>query len=447
MDNKYLVIKKGGEIVDAKEYLEKSKNSGDFGVFIKREAFGNDVQIDGEKSDYLLYAQKFGFNWEPNADIGFVQYDYRANLIMRLVKEYARKLMHQIGFPIYEIQGSNVFDLSHPVVEAYAKLYGDRLFNFESGKKKVVMSYDASYPQFNLAGKYILNHRHIPFGHFSISDCYRHEQSGECMLLYRQRRFYMPDIHPYFKDVAEAFEWYPKIEKQLLKSSKEVNVDYQIVVEVSSDKNWEEYKNEILEIANRFDREILVAILQDGKDRYWIINVDYKIVDKFGQSREICCIQIDVENAKRLDIAFMDAKGNKVNPIIIHAAVPGGIERYIYMLFDDFKKRFPLWLYPAQIRLIPVNDGFISFCEELVEKYKNFPVRIEIDDRKESVNKKIKNAHQDSIPFPVVIGEKEQGSPDDIMQLRSAIDKIVENSNDKPFIPIEYPKLMSLQVK
>ena len=447
MDNKYLVIKKGGKIVDAKEYLEKSENSGDFGLFVKREAFGNDVKIDGEKSDYLLYAQKFGFNWEPNADIGFVQYDYRANLIMRLVKEYARKLMHQIGFTIYEIQGSNVFDLSHPVVEAYAKLYGDRLFNFESGKKKVVMSYDASYPQFNLAGKYILNHSHIPFGHFSISDCYRHEQSGECMLLYRQRRFYMPDIHPYFKDVAEAFEWYPKIEKQLLKSSQEVNIDYQIVVEVSSDKNWEKYKDEILEIANRLDRDILVAILQDGKDRYWIINVDYKIVDKFGQSREICCIQIDVENAKRLDIAFMDAKGNKVNPIIIHAAVPGGIERYIYMLFDDFKKRFPLWLYPAQIRLIPVNDDFISFCEELVEKYKDFPVRIEIDDRKEGVSKKVKNAHQDLIPFSVVIGEKEQSSPDDIAELRSAIDKVVANSKDKPFIPIEYPKLMSLQVK
>src|SRR3989338_11249020 len=137
------------------------------------------------------------------------------------------------------------------------------------------------------------------------------------MFLYRQRRFYMPDVHPYFKSVNEAFEWYPKIEKQLLESSKEVGVEYQIVVEVSSEANWEKYKEKILEIANRLNRNILVAILRDGKDRYWIVNVDYKIVDKLGQSREICCIQIDVENAKRLDIAFSDAKGNKVNQIII----------------------------------------------------------------------------------------------------------------------------------
>ncbi|MDD3102306.1 MAG: His/Gly/Thr/Pro-type tRNA ligase C-terminal domain-containing protein [Patescibacteria group bacterium] len=447
MDNKYLVIKKGGEIVNAEEYLKESRDSGDFDIFVKREALGHNIKIDEQKSDYLLYAQKFGFNWESNADIGFVQYDYRANLIMRLVKEYARKLIHQIGFPIYEIQGSNVFDLSHPVVEAYAKLYGDRLFQFESGKKKVVMSYDASYPQFNLAGKYKINHRHIPFGHFSISDCYRHEQSGECMLLYRQRRFYMPDIHPYFKDVEEAFEWYPKIEKKLLESSQEVNVNYQVVIEVSSDKNWEKYKDRILEIANRLDRNVLVAILRDDKDRYFIVNVDYKIIDKFGQSREICCIQIDVENAKRLDISFIDAERNKINPIIIHAAIPGGIERYIYMLFDDFKKRFPLWLYPAQIRLIPVNDNFVSFCEKLIEKYKDLPVRVEIDDRHESVSKKIKYAHQDIIPFPVVIGEKEKNSPNDIESLHSAIDKILVSSKDKPFIPMEYPRLISFQAK
>jgi threonyl-tRNA synthetase len=447
MDNKYLVVKKGGEVADAGCYLDSNKAVDDFCIFVKKEAFGQEIKSDRQESDYLSYAKKFGFNWEPNADIGIVQYDYRANLIMRMVKEYARNLVHQIGFPVYEVQGSNIFDLSHPVVEAYAKLYGDRLFQFESGKKKVVMSYDASYPQFNLAGKYSLNHRHLPYAHFSISDCYRHEQSGECMLLYRQRRFYMPDVHPYFKDVDEAFEWYPKIENQLLKSSEDVNVKYQIVIEVSSEANWEKYKEKILEIAARLDRNVLVAILRDGKDRYWIINVDYKIVDKFGQSREICCIQIDVENAKRLGIEYVDPNGKKVNPIIIHAAIPGGIERYIYMLFDDFKNRFPLWLYPAQIRLIPVNDDMVAFCEELVEKYKNLAVRIEIDDRSEGVSKKIKNAHQDLIPFPIVIGEKERNSLGDIESLRSAIDKILANSKGKPFIPIDYPKRISLQVK
>ncbi len=447
MENEYKIVKRNGDIIDAESYLKSPNHQNDFSVFVEREALGKSAQADGAKSDYLSYAQKLGFDWEANADAGFAQYDYKANLIMRLVKDYARMLVHDIGFPIYEVSGSNAFDMSHPVVEAYAKLYGDRLFQFESGKKKIVMSYDASYPQFNLASKAAINHRHLPFAHFSIADCYRYEQSGECMLLHRQRRFYMPDLHPYFKDVAEAFAWYPKIERQLLGAAKEIGVDYHIVIEVSSAEHWENYRAQILEIAKRLDRDVLICIIRDGKDRYWIVNVDYKIIDRLGQSREIGCIQIDIGNAKRLGIEYLDENGKMANPVIIHSAVPGGIERYIYMLLDRFKERFPLWLYPAQIRLIPVNENMVAFCEQIAAQYRHLPVRIEIDDRSASVGKKVKLAHDDLIPFPVVIGEKEMAASESIPELMAAIEKIVANAHGKPFIPMEYPSLVSLQIR
>src|SRR3989344_6193063 len=254
MNNKYLVIKKDGNVVKAEEHLLSKSLPEKFRRFIELEAGinkENQEKVNPERPSYLSYAQKLGFGWEENADVGFVQYDYKGALIMRLVKEYARQLVNKIGFPIYEVHGSNIFDLSHPVVKAYADLFGDRLFQFKSGKKDVVMSYDASYPQFNMAAKYHLSYKQLPFAHFSLSDCYRHEQSGECMLLHRQRRFYMPDLHPYFKDVDEAFEWYPKIEEQLMVSSKEVNIDYQVVVEVPSEAIWEKYQEKIIPIAKR----------------------------------------------------------------------------------------------------------------------------------------------------------------------------------------------------
>lgn len=446
MENKYLIIKKDGKIEEIQNYLANHKSAGGFAVFVQREALGQNVKSENMHSDYLYYAQKLGFNWEPNADSGLAQYDYRANLIMRLVKEYARSLVAKIGFPVYEVQGSNMFDLDHPVVEAYAKLYGDRLFNFPSGKKHVVMSYDASYPQFNLAGKYNLNHRQLPFAHFSISDCYRHEQSGECMLLYRQRRFFMPDLHPYFKDLNEAFAWFPKIEKLLLDAAREVGIDYHVVIEVSSEQYWNQYREQIMAVAKNLNKDVLIAIIQDGKDRYWIINVDYKIVDKLGQSREICCIQIDVGNAKRLGIQYVDANGKKVHPVIIHSAVPGGIERFLYMLFDDFKNRFPIWLYPAHIRLLPVNQNLVPECEKFVERYKDRPVRIEIDDRAESISNKLRLAHKDLIPFSIVIGEKEFSSGD-FSLLNSAVEKVAKFSNNKPFLQMQCSNKVGLQVR
>ena len=447
MNNQYFVIKDDGQVLSPDKYLESVECSQDFRVFVEREALDQKAVARDEKSEYLFYANSLGFNWEPNSDSGFVQYDYKANLIMRLIKDYSRKLVSEIGFPIYEVRGANFFDMSYPVVKAYAGLYGDRLFQFDSGEKKLVMSYDASYPQFNLAEKYSLKERDLPFAHFSVSDCYRQEQSGECMLLYRQRRFFMPDLHPYFKDVNQAFEWFPKIERKLFEAVGEINRHYEVVVEVSSQKNWEEYQEPIKAIAKNLGQDILVAVLMDGKDRYWIINVDYKIIDRLGQSREICCIQIDVGNASRLGIVYADSNNQKINPVIIHAAVPGGIERYLYMIFDRFKESFPLRLFPSQIRLIPIHESHIEFCQKLVNQCSHLPVRIEIDDRSEHLNKRIKQAHEAFVPFPLVIGNNEQFSAEGLNKFNEVIHKIVESSKNKPFIPMGYPNFISQQIK
>lgn len=445
MSNKYFVIKQSGQVQDIDQYLAAGQGSESFLYFFKREALKEDFSLDASKPEYLKYANKLGFNWEPNADAGIAQYDYRANLVKRLVQDYARSLVKKIGLPLYEVSGSNIFNLSHPVVAAYANMYGDRLYQFKSGENPVLMSYDASYPQFNLSGKYQLSHKQLPFAHFSISDCYRHEQSGECMLLYRQRRFYMPDLHPYFKDVAEAFAWYPKIEEQIVSAAKEVGRKYEVSVEVASPNHWKQYKNEICAIAKRLGQDILVELHDDQKDRYWIINVDYKIIDRLGQSREIGCIQIDIDNAKRLGIKYIDENGHAKHPIIIHSAVPGGIERFIYMLLDNYAESYPLWLSPIQIRLLPVNDSNVSYCQKLVKKYSQKPIRFEIDDRSESVGKKVKLAREELIPFPIVIGEREvlQGSSD----FDAAIQAILDNSKDKPYAPADWPVLVSQQVR
>lgn len=447
MKNKYLVINKDGHLIDPAKYAKSKECSEELRVFIEREALHKKVEDKSARSEYLKYANRLGFNWEPNADVGFAQYDYKANLIMRLVKEYARQIVNNIGFPIYEVRGSNVFDISYPVVEAYAKLYGDRLFQFKSGKKSVVMSYDASYPQFNLAGKYQLSYKDLPFAHFSISDCYRHEQSGECMLLYRLRRFFMPDLHPYLKNVAEAFKWYPRIEKQIVNAAYEVNRKYQVIAEVGSMKFWKDYKEQIVKIARNANRDMLVEIKRDGKDRYWIINVDYKIVDKLGQSREIGCIQIDVGNAKRLGIEYLDRKNKSHYPVIIHSAVPGGIERYLYMLFDNFKKSFPLWLHPVQIRLIPLSEKYVKYCKKILDKNKGKPARMDIDDRAESVGKRIKQAKEELVPYVIVMGEKELQGGGNIFDLEEAIDSVQKNARGKPFLSYSWPSLVSRQVK
>lgn len=168
------------------------------------------------------------------------------------------------------------------------------------------------------------------------------------------------------------------------------NRAYQVVIEVPSEKVWQEYQSYIEQIPVSLGADVLVNILEDGKDRYWVVNVDYKIIDKLGQAREIACIQVDIGNAPRLNIHYIDENGQKKHPVIIHSAIPGGIERYLYILFDNFEQGLPVWLSPAQIRLIPVGAEYVEHCQRLIAKYANLPLRIEVDDRSISVSSKLK---------------------------------------------------------
>ena len=117
---KYFVLNQNKQVVEINDYLKQPGIDSEFARFIRREALGEIlVEQSNDKPSYLRYANKLGFRWEPNADIGHVQYDYKANLMRRLVQDYARQLVHEIGMPVYEVNGANMFSLNHPVVDAY----------------------------------------------------------------------------------------------------------------------------------------------------------------------------------------------------------------------------------------------------------------------------------------------------------------------------------------
>ena len=138
---KYFILNQNKQAIDVNDYLKQPDINSEFARFIRREALGEIlVKQSNDKPAYLPYAHKLGFQWEPNADIGHVQYNYKANLMRRLVQDYARQLVHELDLPIYEVNGANMFSLNHPVVEKYASLYGDRLYQIKSGEQDIVMS-------------------------------------------------------------------------------------------------------------------------------------------------------------------------------------------------------------------------------------------------------------------------------------------------------------------
>ncbi|MEM1643759.1 MAG: His/Gly/Thr/Pro-type tRNA ligase C-terminal domain-containing protein [Desulfurococcaceae archaeon] len=148
---------------------------------------------------------------------------------------------------------------------------------------------------------------------------------------------------------------------------------------------------------------------------YWVLNVEYHIIDNVGRPREIATFQIDVGNGERFGITYVDEGGRKRHPVIIHTALIGSIERYIYMVLDTAAKAeksgetpyIPTWMSPIQVRVIPVSREVLSYAIDVAQELAGRGLRIDVDDRDESLGKKIRDAGREWIPYIAVIGRRE----------------------------------------
>ena len=195
---------------------------------------------------------------------------------------------------------------------------------------------------------------------------------------------------------------------------------------------------------------------------YFMLKWDSNFVDNQDKAAALSTDQIDVENARRYDITYIDEKGEKQYPLILHCSPCGGIERVIYALLEKAYKdqksnklpMLPLWLSPTQVRLIPIADDLLKDVEKIAEELEVHCIRADIDDRKLTLQKKVREAETEWIPYIVVVGKKELESETisvrdratgkigqmKIDELISEIDRII---GTKPFKKIPVPKYLS----
>jgi threonyl-tRNA synthetase len=141
------------------------------------------------------------------------------------------------------------------------------------------------------------------------------------------------------------------------------------------------------------------------------LNIEYHIIDELGRAREIGTVQIDLGNAERFGITYVDKNGKKRHPIILHTAILGSLERFMYTIFDSLVKKenptLPLWLSPIQVRVIPVSSKYVEEAKKFVIRLRERMIRADLDDREETVEKKVRDAETSWINYIIVFGEKE----------------------------------------
>jgi len=224
---------------------------------------------------------------------------------------------------------------------------------------------------------------------------------------------------------------------------------------------YEQNKEFIRSLATLFNKPSLVE-MWDDRFFYFTLKWEFNFIDNQEKASALSTDQIDVENAQRYGITYVNDKGKKQHPLILHCCPSGAIERCVYALLEKAYRRqqegktplLPLWLSPTQVRIVPLSERFTRDSEKLMEEIERNPIRVDVDDRPITMRKKVREAEREWINYILVIGEKEANSSTlqvrdrkagkmRGMQLRELIGEIKEATKGKPFKALTLPKKLS----
>ena len=406
----YKVLDLDGTLYEPDEYAFKPGQE-EFKALVEKEALKKG--LPGGQPRYLEYCKKFGIEWEDFSDYGHMRYGPEGVMLFDLISQYAWDTVNSVGLPILQVKGTNMFDLSVPAVKEHADLFGSRLYRLDAENKSLVLRYAACHQQFSAVRNWSLSYRNLPFGTFEVADSYRLEQTGELLLLFRLRKLHMPDCHIYCKNLTEAMEVGRRLHEKIYEEIGKLGRDYVSIYNIT-ESFLNANRDYVMTLVRREGKPVLLNFVPEGI-YYWVLNVEYNIIDELERPREIATFQIDIGNAKRFGITYVNDRSEKEYPPIIHTAVIGSVERYLFTVFDACsgaeskhqKPSLPIWLSPTQVRIIPLKPDFLEFGMKLAHELVEGGVRADVDDRDETVDKRVREAELNWIPYIAVVGKRE----------------------------------------
>ena len=253
------------------------------------------------------------------------------------------------------------------------------------------------------------SYRDLPLKVGELGLVHRHEKSGQLHGLMRVRCFTQDDAHIFMRD--------DQIEDQIKGVTKLINEVYtqfgfEYFVQLStrpedsmgSDEDWEMATNGLRKALEDMGLDYIV---NEGDGAFYGPKIDFHLRDSLGRTWQCGTIQLDFQMPQRFDLEYTAEDGSKKRPIMIHRVCFGSIERFIGILIEHFAGKFPVWLAPVQVKVIPVSEKSMDYATGVYEKLKAAGIRTELDHKDEKVGYKIRQAQLEKVPYMLVLGEKE----------------------------------------
>ena len=403
-------------------------------------------------------------DYEPGSDSGNLRFYPKGRLIKSLLEEFVTGLAVDNG--AVEVETPIMYDCTHPAFASYLNRFPARHYVIKSDDKDFFLRFSACFGEFLVTKDSQISYKQLPFKMYELTRySFRREKSGELVGLKRLRTFTMPDMHTLCRNLEEAKKEYSAQFKLCLSCLKEIGFDtedFETAIRFTEDF-WKQNKDFILSLMKLVKKPVLIE-MWNYRYAYFDPKFEFNFVDALGKASALSTVQIDHENAERYGINYTDEDGKKKHPLILHNSPSGAIERDIYALLekaylDQQNKKIPqlpLWLSPTQVRLIPLSEKFVQATKKIADEIEKEDIRVDVDDRSDTVQKKIRDAELEWINYILVVGPKEIKSKKisvrdrktgkiKLVKLGQLIKEIKEEIKDKPFKKLSLSKLLSVR--
>ena len=376
--------------------------------FVLSEELG---QKPGEEPAHLKLMRRLELvDYEPASDAGHFRFYPNGTLIKGLLEDLAVQLANEIGAS--RIETPVLYKADEPDIAEQAARFYQKDYKIKLPNRTLLLRFAGDFGLFKLMKQTGMSYKQMPVRIFELSPSYRFEQSGECVGLKRLRAFTMPDIHCFCRDLKQGLEEYERLFNAYTKLQGVMGLDYVVAFRVVKEF-YEQNRAFLVRLVRFVKRPALIELLPERK-HYWVMKHEFQVIDSVGGNAQLATVQLDLEDSERYGIFYVDERGERRGCIILHSSM-GSIERLIYAALEGAAKSqkvgkvpsLPLWLSPTQVRLVPVNERHLKLCLKLSDSLAKANVRVDVDDRSETVAKRVREAEREWVPYVIVIGDKE----------------------------------------
>ena len=385
------------------------KNKKDLDAYLEmmKEAEKRDHRKLGKELDLFCFSDLIG----P----GLPLYTPKGTIIREELQKHIEKICSKNGFQKVSapaLAKPELFEIS-----GHAKKFGDELFHVTSEKDHELVLKPVQCPHHTqIYASKTRSYRDLPIRYMESDKMYRAEKTGEVGGLSRVYAITVEDGHSFCRvdQVKEEIKTLIEIIKDFYASlglwdnhwvSLSVR-DYEHPEKyIGEPEDWEACEKMLQEISDEMD---LKAQKREGEAALYGPKLDFMFKDAIGKEIQIPTVQIDFATPKRFELFYINEKGEKVAPVMVHRAILGSYERFLVLLIEHFAGVFPLWLAPVQVAILPISEKFDKYAKDVETRFIASDIRVELYNQSESLGKRIREAEKQKVPYILVVGEKEE---------------------------------------